>query len=60
MEKGVKIFDTRNQCNLQDLKVHEDKIVNVEWHPFLPIINTCSNDHTSKLLISSNYLNEYK
>lgn len=51
-DKKVQIMNS----NLEIVKTleHDDKVLTVEWHPFLPIMLSTSADRTAKIWTPSN------
>lgn len=53
------IYDINKDKIIQRIKIHDDKVVQARWHPFLPIIVTTSADQTVRVMASESYLNSY-
>lgn len=45
------ITDTSDLDNLNNVKTltHDDKVVSVKWHPFMPLLLSTSADKTAKI-----------
>ena len=50
-DSQVVITDTSDLDNLSTVKVlnHDDKVVSVKWHPFLPLLLSTSADKTARV-----------
>ena len=48
-DNKIKIYDIMNNFNLAGELEHNDKVVSVKWHPYLPIIVSTSADKTARL-----------
>jgi WD40 repeat protein len=50
-DSSVKITDARDLDNLTTVKTlyHEDRVVSVKWHPFLPLLLSTSADKTARI-----------
>jgi WD40 repeat protein len=50
-DSQIVITDTSNLDNLAPVKTlsHDDKVVSVKWHPFLPLLLSTSADKTARL-----------
>ena len=50
-DKSIMISDTKNQDQMQVVKVldHDDKVVSVRWHPYLPLLISTSADKSARI-----------
>ena len=50
-DKNIIITDTLNMDNIQIVKTleHDDKVVSVKWHPYLPLLLSTSADKSAKI-----------
>ena len=50
-DNKIMVVDTADPCNLEIVKTldHEDKVVSVRWHPFMPILCSTSADKSARI-----------
>ena len=50
-DKSIMISDTKTQDQMQVVKVldHDDKVVSVRWHPYLPLLISTSADKSARI-----------
>ena len=50
-DKSIMISDTKSQDQMQVVKVldHDDKVVSVRWHPYLPLLISTSADKSARI-----------
>ena len=60
VDKSLKVMDVKSGKVLQVLREHGERVCGVEWHPFFPILVSCSYDCTAKVFASENFLEEFK
>jgi WD40 repeat protein len=50
-DKSIMIADTLNVDNMSIVKTleHEDKVVSVKWHPYLPLLISTSADKSARI-----------
>ena len=54
-DKNIVISSTSNKENIQIVKAlgHNDKVVSVKWHPFLPLLLSTSADKSARVWVPS-------
>ena len=59
-DKNIIITDTLNLDNISVIKTleHDDKVVSVKWHPFLPLLLSTSADKSARIL-KNNMVSKY-
>ena len=45
----IRVMDSANNLSVVKTLSHEDKVVCVRWHPFLPMLLSTSADKTARL-----------
>ena len=50
-DKAINLTDTLNFENMSVVKTleHDDKVVSVKWHPYLPLLISTSADKTARI-----------
>ena len=50
-DKNINITDTINFQNINIVKTldHDDKVVSVKWHPYLPLLLSTSADKSARI-----------
>jgi WD40 repeat protein len=57
-DSQIVITDTSDLDNLSPIKTlyHDDKVVSVKWHPFLPLLLSTSADKTARIWYPQTHL----
>ena len=50
-DKNIMITDTLNVDNISVVKTleHDDKVVSIKWHPYLPLLISTSADKSARI-----------